>query len=246
MSGHSKWSTIKRQKQATDQARAQTFTKLANAITVAVKESGGVTDPNANVRLRLFIEKARAANMPKDRIERAIQHAHKGSGSAALQEIVYEGFASGGVAVIIECVTDNPQRTVSSIKNILSTHGGVLGGSGSVSYLFEKVGAHTFANPRLTPEALLELLMQSNAEDFIETESEIVVYTQVPQFHKVKEALEARGVKLQSSELLYRPKSLLELPNPENKSLLYKLITALEELDDVQNVFVNMDLKAHT
>jgi len=239
MSGHSKWSTIKRQKQATDQVRAQTFTKLGNAITVAVRESGGIADPNSNMRLRLAVEKARAANMPKDRIERAIARAQGIGAGEALQEIVYEGFAPGGVAVLIESVTDNPQRAVSSIKNIFSTYGGTLGGSGSVSYLFEKVGMHTISKSQKDSARLLELLMQINAENFIETESEITIFTKVPHFHEVKVALEKQGIALETSELVYRPKSVMELSDPGSKTAVYKLQAALEELDDVQKVFVN-------
>jgi len=220
--------------------RAQAFTKLANAITVAVRESGGIADPNSNIRLRLAVEKARAANMPKDRIERAIARAQGVGGGAALEEIVYEGFAPGGVAVLIESVTDNPQRAVSSIKNIFSTYGGNLGGSGSVAYLFEKVGMHTISKSQKDSAALLELLMQIDAENFIETESEITIFTKVPHFHEVKIALEKQGIVPETSELLYRPLSVLELSDSGSKASVYKLQAALEELDDVQKVFVNM------
>ena len=242
MSGHSKWSTIKHQKGATDAARAQIFTKLANAITIAVRAGGGIADPGDNIKLRLAIEKARAANMPKANIERAIDRATgKLIGAAQLEEIIYEGFGPGGAAVLVEAVTDNKQRTAAAIKNSFAKHGGSLGSSGSVAYLFEKVGTIT-VNKTTTPDSQLEAIMESGATDFTETETEYALFTQPKDLHQIKSELEKRGFTIVENELTFKPTTTVTIGETSGKAALLALFEVLEQLEDVHKVHTNAEI----
>ncbi|MCL4397460.1 YebC/PmpR family DNA-binding transcriptional regulator [Patescibacteria group bacterium] len=226
MSGHSKWATIKRDKGANDAKRGAAFTKLGNAISIAVRQGGGV-DPNFNFRLRLAIDKARAANMPKENIQRAIDKgAGKGEG-AALTEAVFEGFGPGGAAVIVEAVSDNNTRTASEIRNLFNKHGGNLGTPGSVSYLFTRVGEIEADNG----EAVFEKAVEAGALDVEDN----FVYTSPEDLHQVSEALGKSG------SLVFRPnkETMVEVADEETKSKLNNLLEALDSLDDVQEIYVN-------
>lgn len=240
MSGHSKWSTIKRQKAATDQARGQIFTKLGAAITIACRE-GGSPDPESNFKLRLAIEKARSANMPKENIQRAIDKALGHSGGAVLEEVLYEGFAPGGVAVLVEAVTDNKQRTVAAVKNIFSTHGGSLGSSGSVAYLFQKVGAIHVTKDK-TYDELLELVLETGGEDIEDQDDLYTIFTKPSDLHKVKSFLEGK-VKIVDSELTFKPLSLVKVNDSSFSGRIISLLTALDELPDVQKVHANSNFE---
>lgn len=246
MSGHSKWSTIKRQKGAADMVRGQLFTKLGNAITIAVREGGGVADPGSNIRLRLAIDKARAANMPKDNIERAIDKATgKLAGSISLETVLYEGFAPGGVAILVEGVTDNKQRTAAAVKNIFSTAGGNLSGSGSVAYLFEKVGVVTFISDR-SQEEMLSIILDASALDFeLEEGNSYNVYTTPNALHETKVQLEKAGLLLKTVELSYRPTTLINIDKAIGNKVI-TLLTRLETLDDVQKVHANFTIDTAT
>lgn len=241
MSGHSKWSTIKRQKGANDKARGQRFTKLGNSITIAVRE-GGSGDIDSNIRLRFAVETAKQANMPKDIIQRAIE---RGSGvikgGAQLESVVYEGFASGGVAVLVEAVTDNKQRTAAIVKNTFSTKGGTLSGVGSVSYLFEKVGILVVLGNSSQTE-ILELAIEAQAQDF-ETDSEsVVIYTHPQDLHRIKDFMEKKGLNIVDAEMSFRPITNVEVKDSASSELIIKLLEALDELDEVVKVHANVSI----
>ncbi len=242
MSGHSKWATIKRQKGVADQKRGQTFTKLANAITIAVKTGGGIGDPTQNIRLRLLIEKARESNMPKVNIERAIEKGKGiGEGGRGLEEVVYEGFTPvSGVVVIVEAATDNKQRTTGEIKNIFDKAGGTFGQPGSVSYQFEQKGMITLEKKAGdTLDQLMMLAADAGAEDIEELDNDIFVYTKPDSLNIVREFLVSQGQIVKDAELTRKP-TVTQLI--EDKDLALKIATfleILENLDDVQKVYTN-------
>jgi len=241
MAGHSKWKQIKHYKAATDAKRGALFTKLIREITMAAKMGGG--DPAGNARLRVAIEAARAKSMPKDNIDRAIK---KGTGELEgvdYQEVTYEGYAPGGVALIIDAVTDNPTRTVADVRHKMSRGGGNLGTPNSVSFLFEKKGILTIpVSVNSDEDAMLEAALEAGAEDFRrEDEENYVVTTDPASFHAVKQALEDKGIVPAESELQMVPKTTVTVSGPDVESLL-KLIESLEDLDDVQKVWANFDI----
>lgn len=239
MSGHSKWAQIKRQKGVADIRRGQTFTKLANAITVAVRQGGGVTDPSQNFRLRLVIEKAREVNMPKENIDRAIQRA-AGKLGGEMEEVIYEGFAPGGVAVVIEAATDNRQRTISSIKNIFDKAGGSLGQPGSVSYQFKQMGKIVVEKKDKTLEEVFLMAAEAQAEDVEEAEGEFWIYTDVGSLSKVRSALIEKGFSVLATELIRKPLTQVNLVDPAKLQKVQKFLLEVEELDDVQKVYSNL------
>ncbi len=240
MSGHSKWATIKRQKGVNDAKRGQLFTKLANAITIAVRQGGGNTDPEFNATLRLAIDKAKAANMPKDNIERSIQKGAGGAGGVILEEVVYEGFAPGGAGLIIEAVTDKKQRTVAEVKSVLEKNGGTLAGQGAVSYLFEHVGEIAVSLGGKSSDELFNIALESGAND-IEVDNEIgYIYTDSTNVANVKEGVESSGFKVEEAGLVYKPMNRM-VTNPEVEEKTINLIEKIEELDDVQKVYTNLE-----
>lgn len=242
MSGHSKWSKIKHQKGTTDVVKGKIFTKLANAIIIAVKQGSGVTDPLGNIRLRFAIEKAKNANMPKEKIGRAIE---RGKGSAIednLEEAVYEGFGPGGVGIIIEVASNNKQRTVSELKNTLEKSGGRLAISGSVTHLFQLVGLIVVAPGVKTMDQIMENAINAGATDLEEVEKLIDIYTAHDDLHKVKDALIKNGLAVSSAELFYRPVTMIPIPDASSAKQVLHLLTALEELEDVQKVYANFDI----
>lgn len=238
MSGHSKWATIKRAKGANDAKRGQLFTKIAGTISIAVKQ-GGSPDPNFNPRLRLAIDKAKESNMPRESIERAIQRGSGGSGEASLEEAVYEGFGPGGTAIIVEAVTDKKQRTVAEVKNVFEKNGGSMGAQGSVAYMFDKVGEVVAHADGKSADELLEIALESGADD-VENEANLAYfYTQPNSLMQVKSNLEESGLKIEEAEIVYKPKTFVS--SPENQSKVEGIVQKLEDLDDVQKVYTNFD-----
>ena len=239
MSGHSKWHSIKHKKAATDAKRGKLFTKAIKEITVAARRGGG--KPDVNPQLRLAIQKAKQANMPADNIDRAIK---KGTGElegVTYEEIVYEGYGPGGVAIYIEALTDNKNRTTSEVRNIFSKNGGNMAGSGSVSWMFEKKGYFAISKDTIDEDKLMALALECGAEDFT-TEGDTYEIKTLPQdFEKVKKALEDKSVKVDSAELTMIPKSTIRILDAKVKQIL-SLVDALEEHDDVQNVYANFDI----
>ena len=239
MSGHSKWATIKRKKGAVDAKRGKVFTKLIREIATAARIGGG--DPDANARLRLAVDKARAANMPKDTIERAIKRGTGTGESEAYEEVVYEGYGPGGAALYVETLTDNKNRTVGELRHALTKFGGNLGASGCVSYLFEKKGQLIFDRAGLDADALLEAALESGADDVTETGDSIEVVTAPARFEALRRALEAAGWKPVSAGIVMAPASTVGIQGEAAESML-RLVDALEDLDDVQNVYANYDI----
>ncbi|HEV3070957.1 MAG TPA: YebC/PmpR family DNA-binding transcriptional regulator [Solirubrobacteraceae bacterium] len=242
MSGHSKWASIKHKKAIVDSRRGQQFTKLARAITVAARDGGG--DPDGNAALENAIQKAKAASMPKDNIERAIA---KGTGAGAdaqeLESILYEGYGPGGVALLVETVTDNRNRTGADVKHLFARYGGSLGEPGSVGYLFDKKGVILIDAARYSEDDLL-VAIEAGAEDVWSDEGLLEVVTGLQDFIAVRMALEQAGIELESAELLYRPSALVEIEHEGQVIKLMKLIDALEDNDDVGAVHANFDAPA--
>jgi len=239
MSGHSKWSTIKRRKGAVDARRGKIFTKLIREIATAARLAGG--DPDANPRLRLAIDRAREQNMPKDNIARAIQKGTGGVAGASYEEAVYEGYGPGGAAVLVEALTDNRNRTAGEVRHVFTKHGGNLGASGCVSYLFEKKGLIHFDREGLDADALLEAALDAGADDLRDEESGLDVVMQLASFEAVKRALEAAGFVPSHAAISLEPASTVRLEGADAESML-RLADALEDLDDVQNVNANFDI----
>jgi YebC/PmpR family DNA-binding regulatory protein len=239
MSGHSKWSTIKRQKGAADAKRGQLFTKLAREISIAARQ--GLPDPDANTRLRLAVDRARAANMPKDNIERAIQRA-AGSGAAdQYEEIYYEGYGPGGAALMIQAQTDNRNRTVSEVRAVLTRAGGTLGESGSVGWMFDQMGMIEVPVGSQDPDDIALVAIDAGASDVDSEEGIVVIFTDPTDLHRVREAIEADGTAVEAAQLTMRPKTMIT-PEPEAAIKVIRLVERLEDLDDVQEVFTNADI----
>jgi YebC/PmpR family DNA-binding regulatory protein len=239
MSGHSKWAQIKRQKGVNDKKRGQTFTKLSNAITIAVKQGGGIGDPSQNFRLRLAIDAARTSNMPKENIERAIKRA-SGKDAGELSEVIYEGFTPGGVSVMVEAATDNTMRTTSEVKNIFSKNGGSFGQPGSVAYQFKQVGRVIVEKNGKTFDQIFAIAADNGAEDIEDYQEEVIIYTFVPDLSRVRDALVSAGLNVVGAELIREPTVSLELTDSEMLTKLENFINQLEELDDVQKVYTNL------
>jgi YebC/PmpR family DNA-binding regulatory protein len=240
MSGHSKWSTIKRKKGAADAKRGKIFTKLIKEITIAARMGGG--DPEGNARLRQAILAAKTENMPKDNIERAIK---KGTGelegAAAYEEVVYEGYGPGGVAVLVEVMTDNKNRTVAEVRHIFSKHGGNLGENGCVSWMFDRKGSIVFDKKDVDEDDLMELVLESGGEDVKEQESEYEVITEPDAFESVKDALDRAGGKYLLAEICMVPQTTVKLDEQKAAQML-KLMEKMEDNDDVQHVYANFDI----
>lgn len=236
MSGHSKWSKVKHQKATTDVAKAAAFTKAARAITVAVREGGGIGDPDHNFHLRLAIEKARAVNMPKENIERAIEKG-KGTGGGTYEQIAYEGYGPNGIALYIEAATDNRQRTASNVKQLLERAGGSLGGPGTVSYLFERVGVMTVPKGTRSADRIMELAINAGARDVEEADDVFEIYTVPEELLRVKNAMEG-DMPIENAMIVMKPKVFVDALSSGGK--LNELVDALEALDDVMTVFTNV------
>ncbi len=240
MSGHSKWSTIKRKKGAADAKRGAVFTRLTRELVMAAREGGG--DPNANFRLRLAVDKARAENMPKDNIERGIR---RGTGedkdATAFEQVVYEGYAPHGVAVMVECVTDNRNRTVAELRHALTHAGGTLGELGSVSWQFDRVAYFSFPSAAMNYDKALELGIEAGANDVLEDNGTVEIIGPVDTFKDIADRLHAAKVQPDEAGLRMVPKQEIEL-GVEQTVHVMKAIETIEELDDVQNVFSNLKM----
>lgn len=241
MSGHSKWSTIKRKKAASDAKRGRLFTKIARELTVAARQGGG--DPDANFRLRLVIDMARQANMPKDSIERAIKRGTGEIKGEAFEEIRYEVYAPHGVALILDALTDNHKRAVADIRRLLTRSGGSLGETGSVTWLFDQKGLIIIEADGEEAEGFALRAIDAGADDVRIENGLVEIYTQLTDFQKVRETLEREGVPFSSAEMTMVPKSLLQLGEKETIQIMH-LIEALEDLEDVQQVYSNLEISA--
>ena len=240
MSGHSKWSTIKRKKGAIDAKRGKIFTKIIKEITLAARLGGGDIDGNA--RLRQAVMAAKEENMPKDNIERAIKKGiGGGEGAAAYEEVTYEGYGPGGAAVIVDVMTDNKNRTVAEIRHIFSKHGGNLGENGCVSWIFAKKGSIVIDKKAIGEDELLELVLEAGAEDVKTEGSEYEVITEPAAFEAVKKAIDDKGIKHLSASISKIPSNTVKLDAGKAESML-KMMEKLEDNDDVQNVYSNFDI----
>jgi len=239
MSGHSKWATIKRKKGAADAKRGKLFTKLIKEITIAAREGGG--DPNANPRLRLAVDNAKSANMPADNIDRAIKKATGGLEGVTYHELTYEGFGPGGIALLVEVATDNKNRTVAEVRHIFSRHGGSLGETGSVAWMFEKKGLITLPAQNKSEEDILNIVLEAGAEDLHSEEGYYEIATPVESFEPVRKALKNARLEIENASLQWIPKNNINTSGDDAEKVL-KLIEALEDCDDVQNVYSNTDI----
>ncbi len=239
MSGHSKWSTIKRKKGAADAKRGKIFSKLAKEIAVAAKEGGG--DPAGNPRLRTVLLAAKAQNMPKDNVDRAIK---KGTGElpgVTYEEAIYEGYAPGGVAIVVSVLTDNKNRTVSEIRHILTKHGGSMAETGAVTWNFEQKGLIHIPKDACSEEDMFEKAIDAGAED-VDTESDVFELMTAPQdLHAVSEALEGMGLKAENVQLTMQPKTVVQVEGKAAEAVL-RMMEFLEDHEDVQNVYANFDI----
>lgn len=246
MGGHSHWSTIKRKKGAEDAKRGKVFTKIIREITTAARVGGG--DPNGNPRLRLAIVKAKDVNMPADNIKKAIQRGTGELPGVTYEEATYEGYGPGGVAILIEITSDNKNRTVQEIRNLLDKYGGRLGEAGCVSWMFQKKGYIVVEKSKVDParpaggeEKLMNLVLETGAEDLKSDESNFEIITSPPDFEKVRNALRNQQIELISAEVTFVPQSYVSLEGKEAE-LMLKLMEVLEEHDDVQAVHANFDI----
>lgn len=240
MSGHNKWSTIKHKKGAADAKRGKIFTKLIKEISIAAKLGGG--DPAANPRLRTAIDKAKGENMPKDNIERAIKKGTGGMEGVVYEEIMYEGYGPGGVAVLVEVMTDNRNRTVAEVRSIFTKANGNMGETGCVAWMFDKKGLINY-DKSVDFDALFEAALEAGADDVVEEDEQIEVITEPSAFIEVREALEAKGFKHQNAEITMIPQTQIVLEGKQAESML-KMMDKLEDCDDVQNVYANFDISA--
>lgn len=239
MSGHSHWATIKRSKGAADAKRGQVFTKLGRELEIAAREGGG--DPGSNFKLRLIMDKAKQAQMPKDNIERAILRGTGQLKGDALEEIQYEGYGPQGTALIVEVVTDNKNRAASEVRRVFSRHGGNLGATGSVSWMFERKGSISLEPNDTDPEELALLAIDAGAEDVKVDKGLVEVYTKPEELMKFKEAFEQKKIPFDSAELSWIPKSWAQLDLKATMANM-RLIDSLEELDDVSQVSSNLEI----
>jgi YebC/PmpR family DNA-binding regulatory protein len=242
MSGHSKWSSIKHKKGAADAKRGKIFTKLIREITTAARIGGG--DPEANSRLRVAIAQAKAENMPKDNMDKAIKKGTSaGEAGENYEEHTYEGYGPGGTAILIEALTDNNKRTTADVRHILSRLNGNLAEPGSVSWLFSKKGYITFDKSVTDEDKVMELALDAGAEDVTTEENEIEVLTDLTNFEKVRKSFDAAGLKYLVAEVSMVPQNSVKLEG-KNAETMLKLMEALEDSDDVQNVYANFDISA--
>ncbi len=239
MSGHSKWATIKHKKGKTDAKRGKLFSKLSRAITVAAREGGA--DPGMNVSLVHAIEKAKAESMPKDNIERAIQRGGGGAEGEQFESIVYEGYGPAGVAMIVEVLTDNKNRSAAEVRNIFSKHGGSLAQPGAVAWVFERRGSIIVDATRYTEDDVMTAAIDAGAEDVQQDGDQFEVLTQPADLAAVRDGLAAAGIEFDTAELTMVPKNTVKLEVNDSRKTM-KIMDALEDSDDVQNVYANFDI----
>jgi len=239
VSGHSKWATIKHKKGKTDARRGKLFSKLSRAITVAAREGG--PDPNMNISLANAIEKAKAESMPKDNIERAIQRGAGGADGETYEHILYEGYGPAGVAIIVEVLTDNKNRSAAEVRNIFAKHGGQLAQPGAVAWVFERRGSIMVDGSRFAEDDVMTAAIEAGAEDVVQDGDQFEVLTQPADFTAVRDAMVAAGIELEQAELTMIPKNTVKLEENDARKTM-KIVDALEDSDDVQEVFANFDI----
>ncbi len=239
MSGHSKWSTIKRQKGVADAKRGQLFTKLAREITVAAR--AGLPDPDSNPRLRLAVQRARSASMPKDNIDRAIERGAGESSGENYDELFYEGYGPGGTALMIYALTDNRNRTVGEVRAALTRAGGTLGESGSVGWMFDQVGQIIVEAGGDRGDELTMTAIDAGASDVVASDGVVEIYTESADLHRVQESISGAGYEIENAELIMRPKTMVDL-DVDIATKVLRLVDRLEELDDVQTVYSNLEV----
>ncbi|HZL65100.1 MAG TPA: YebC/PmpR family DNA-binding transcriptional regulator [Thermoleophilia bacterium] len=239
MSGHSKWATIKHKKGKTDAKRGKLFSKLSRAITVAAREGGG--DPNMNISLANAIEKAKAESMPKDNIERAIQRGAGGADGESYESIMYEGYGPAGVAIIVDVLTDNKNRSAADVRNIFSKHGGQLAQPGAVAWVFERRGSIVVDGTKYGEDDIMAAAIDAGADDVVQDGDEFQVLTDPADFAAVRAAIVAAGIEFEQAELTMIPKNTVMLEENDARKTM-KIVDALEDSDDVQEVFANFDI----
>jgi YebC/PmpR family DNA-binding regulatory protein len=237
MSGHSKWSTIKHKKAAADAKRGKVFTRLAREITIVAREGGG--DPDVNFNLRLVMDKAKSANMPKENIERAIKRGTGELKGEDLLEVMYEGYAPNGVALLVHVLTDNKNRTVADVRRVLTRQGGALAEAGAVAWQFERKGYIAIAPDGADADTIFEVAVEAGAEDVVFGEDLVEVYAELGHFQAVRQALQEAGIEFETAELAMIPKATLQLGEKQTLQVM-AVIDALEELDDTQQVYSNL------
>jgi len=238
MSGHSKWATIKRKKGAADAKRGKMFTKLIKEITIAAREGGG--DPGGNPRLRLAVDNAKAANMPADNIDRAIKKATGELEGVTYHELTYEGYGPGGIAMIVEVATDNKNRTVADVRHSFSKYGGSMGETGSVAWMFERKGIITLPTQNKTEDDLMNIILEAGAEDLQTEDDYFSIQTDLESFEPVRKALVAANLELENASLQWIAKNTISVKGEDAEKVM-TLIEAIEDSDDVQNVYSNAD-----
>jgi YebC/PmpR family DNA-binding regulatory protein len=239
VSGHSKWATIKHKKGKEDAKRGKLFSKLSRAITVAAREGG--TDPALNIALANAIDKAKSYSMPKDNIERAVQRGGGGADGASYESIVYEGYGPAGVAVIVEVLTDNRNRSAAEVRNIFSKHGGQLAQPGAVAWVFERRGSIVVDGAKYAEDDVMAAAIEAGADDVVQDGDQFEVLTQPADFATVRDAIAGAGIEFEQAELTMVPKSTVKLEENDARKTL-KIIDALEDSDDVQEVHANFDI----
>ena len=240
MAGHSKWATTKRHKAAVDAKRGKLFSMVGKELTIAARDGGG--DPEFNPRLRTCILKAKAANMPSDNIERAIK---KGTGElegAIIEELTYEGYAPGGVGLIVEVTTDNKNRSASEVRSSFTKHGGNLAGAGALAYNFQRKGQFLVSAEKTDEDTLMELALDAGAEDIINNEDHFEVHCEIQEFDKVSQALAEKEIQPDSAELVYLPSNVVEVTDASTVRQVLRLVEVLDDLDDVKAVHANYDI----
>ncbi|MEI6725724.1 MAG: YebC/PmpR family DNA-binding transcriptional regulator [Actinomycetes bacterium] len=239
MSGHSKWATIKHKKGKTDAKRGKLFSKLSRAITVAAREGG--TDPNMNISLANAIDKAKGESMPKDNIEKAIQRGGGGADGEAYERIMYEGYGPAGVAIIVDVLTDNKNRSAADVRNIFSKHGGQLAQPGAVAWVFERKGSIVVDGGKYGEDDIMAAAIDAGADDVVQDGDEFQVLTDPAEFAAVRGAMAAAGIEYEQAELTMIPKNTVMLEENDARKTM-KIVDALEDSDDVQEVFANFDI----
>ena len=239
MSGHNKWASIKHKKAAADSKRGKIFTKIIREITVAAKSGGG--DPETNPRLRTSIQAAKDANMPADNIERAIKKGTGGLDGVTYDEVLYEGYGAQGVAVLVQCLTDNKNRTAAEVRSIFTKCNGAMAGAGSVAWMFEKKGLIVVKAANTTEEKLMDVVLSAGAQDMSQADENFEVITNPHEFEAVREALKQAGISVESAQITMIPKNQVTA-SPESARAVLRLIEQLEDQDDVQNVYANCDI----
>ncbi|MBM4025518.1 MAG: YebC/PmpR family DNA-binding transcriptional regulator [Planctomycetes bacterium] len=242
MSGHSHWATIKHKKGAADAKRGRLWSKIARMIIVAAKAGGG--DPNSNLTLRYAIDKAKGANMPKDTIEKAIKRGTGEIEGASFESIQYEGYGPSGVAIVVEVLTDNRNRTGPEVKRIFEKHNGSLGTPGCVNWMFNKKGVITVATSSIAEDDLMELALGAGAEDMANTGEVYEITCDPSAYEQLKKALEAKAIPLQTAEISMVPQTLVPITTPEVARKIINLMEAIDDHDDVQNAYANFDISA--